>query len=67
MPIYEYRCRHCQHRFDKLVPMGTNDSEVECPVCHERGLQKVVSVFGTKGSDTRSSASTRCAPAPGGG
>ena len=36
MPIYEYRCKNCQHKFDKLVPMSTEDAEIECPACHEK-------------------------------
>ena len=60
MPIYEYRCRECQHRFEKLVPVGTADSGMECPACHQKRVQKVLSVFGTKGSTARPAASSGC-------
>ena len=30
MPIYEYECTECDHRFDKLVKMGAED-----PPCGE--------------------------------
>ena len=67
MPIYEYRCKKCQHKFDKLVPMSTDDSEIECPACHEKLAERVVSLFGTTGSGSRSRSAGSCAPAPGGG
>ena len=68
MPIYEYRCKNCQNKFDKLVPMNTGSSEIECPACHKKQAEKVISLFGTKESDNSSYATAgSCAPAPGGG
>ena len=68
MPIYEYRCANCEHKFDALVPMNTDDSEIECPVCHEKQAEKKVSVIGASGPRVSSFASAgSCAPAPGGG
>ena len=68
MPIYEYHCKKCQHDFDKLVPMNTDNSEIECPVCHEKQAEKVISLFGGTGSGNSSFAPAgACAPAPGGG
>lgn len=42
MPIYEYQCEKCGHRFDKLqrinaVPLN------ECPQCQQPTLKKLVS------------------------
>jgi putative FmdB family regulatory protein len=31
MPIYEFRCRRCDARFEGLVPAGT--VSIECPEC----------------------------------
>lgn len=31
MPIYTFRCHHCEHRFDSLEKAGTQ--EAECPDC----------------------------------
>ena len=66
MPIYEYRCKNCQHRFDKLVSMGTEDAEIECPACHKKEAEKTISLFGAKTSSSQAHASG-CAPAVGGG
>jgi len=41
MPIYEYACQSCSHRFESLV---MNKSEtVKCPACHGKQLQKLIS------------------------
>lgn len=65
MPIYEYRCKRCQHKFDRLVPMGTEDSEIECPACHEKQAERALSLFGTSGSGSRSRSASSCAPTGG--
>lgn len=68
MPIYEYRCKNCQHKFEKLVRMSTPDEEIECPACHTHQVEKVPSLFGAKSAGRASfSSSPSCAPAPGGG
>ena len=33
MPLYEYRCTACDHRFEKIQSFNAPD-EKECPVCH---------------------------------
>lgn len=42
MPIYEYHCPTCSHRFEKLQPM--NSGGADCPVC-EQPARRAVSVF----------------------
>jgi putative FmdB family regulatory protein len=32
MPLYEYRCKSCGHRFEKIQSFSAPD-EKECPVC----------------------------------
>lgn len=41
MPLYEYRCQKCQAEFELLV---RNDDDCECPECHSRQLEKLLSV-----------------------
>lgn len=41
MPLYEYECPDCQHEFEKLV---TTAEPTECPACHGKQLQKLMSV-----------------------
>ena len=42
MPIYEYVCKQCDNRFEKLVRAST---AVECPSCKGTSLEKQFSVF----------------------
>jgi len=65
MPIYEYVCSHCGHRFEKLVRSFAGDQQVHCPRCREDSSQRVVSTFAVGTQGTR--ADLRSAPAPIGG
>ncbi len=42
MPIFEYNCEHCSHKFDKLVV--SLDSQVKCPLC-QGDVKKLMSTF----------------------
>ena len=42
MPIYEYRCKGCDKRFETLVQ---GKQKPECPACGGRKLDKQLSVF----------------------
>ncbi len=63
MPLYEYKCRSCGHRFELLQRMGEGATEVECPRCGERTAEKLLSTFAASVSGSGPSA----APACGGG
>lgn len=41
MPIYEYECGECRHRFETLVRHG--EDPVHCPECHGANLKKLIS------------------------
>lgn len=43
MPIFEYACETCHHKFEKLVLNGKTD--IECPSCQGTNLRKLFSVF----------------------
>ena len=42
MPIFEYVCKDCDQRFEKIVQAST---KVECPSCNGVKLEKQLSVF----------------------
>ncbi len=42
MPLYEYRCRGCGHRFERIVH-GT--AVPDCPSCRARNPEKLISGF----------------------
>lgn len=41
MPLYEYACTKCEHTFEELVRDG---EAVECPQCHTRRVERLLSV-----------------------
>jgi putative FmdB family regulatory protein len=57
MPIYEYRCRECQDRFERLVRGG---DKVVCPRCGCARLDRLFSVFGVKSSGKFIPSSSSC-------
>jgi putative FmdB family regulatory protein len=63
MPIFEYACETCNHRFEKLV-FGSTEG-IRCPSCEGEKLRKLFSVFASVTSD--SSPSYDCMPSFGEG
>ena len=51
MPIYEYQCGYCSHKFEILQKIN-DDPLTLCPKCDESALRKLVSAvaFRLKGS-----------------
>lgn len=45
MPIYEYQCKICNYKFEKLQKI-TDEPLVTCPECSKDGLQKLISPAG---------------------
>ncbi|MGD9732236.1 MAG: zinc ribbon domain-containing protein [Desulfamplus sp.] len=43
MPIYEYKCKKCNNRFEKLV-IGSDIPS--CPSCQSNDLEKLMSACG---------------------
>lgn len=50
MPIYEYRCNTCDHRFERLV---RNDIVPGCPSCESNDLDRLISMPRVKSTSTR--------------
>ncbi|HKD85990.1 MAG TPA: zinc ribbon domain-containing protein [Terriglobales bacterium] len=42
MPIFEYRCESCGHKFEAIL---FGDQSPECPKCHTEKLEKQLSTF----------------------
>jgi putative FmdB family regulatory protein len=55
MPIFEYRCEHCNYTFDRLVL--NQNSQVQCPLCQGE-VKKLMSAFAVQSK-------AAAAPAPG--
>lgn len=53
MPIYEYRCRSCEHSFEALVRGGITPA---CPSCGGKELEQQFSLFAVNSEGTRQAA-----------
>ena len=53
MPIYEYQCEKCKHQFEYLVLPSS--PAAECPSCHHKKLQKMISLCAVSSEGTRQS------------
>ncbi len=56
MPIYEFACRSCGEKFEKLCAMDVDDSTVECPKCSKTGAERLLSNFFSMSSGPESAA-----------
>ena len=45
MPIYEYICKKCNHRFSVLHRSGSKEKDTMCPKCDSDDIKKNFSVF----------------------
>lgn len=59
MPLFEYECRGCGHKFEYLTREGQSPS---CPACHGVELQKLLSVFAAQSSGQSKSFSVPSGP-----
>ena len=56
MPLYEYICKNCDHRFEVLQRMGEGASDLSCPKCGEKQAKKQFSTFASSSHGTASAA-----------
>ena len=54
MPIFEYRCEECGHRFDTFFrrPEEAEEGGVTCSKCDSENVRKLFSVIGLGGSES---------------
>jgi len=56
MPLYEFRCPKCSHKFEQIV--FTTDSEpVQCPKCGVPNPERLLSIFSASGASANRLAS----------
>jgi putative FmdB family regulatory protein len=66
MPLYEYRCRSCDERFEVLQRVGEGAETAVCPACGGHEIDKQLSTFATAAPATGASAQEFSSCAPGG-
>lgn len=45
MPIYEFRCEKCGHRFERWQKMSDSDPD-QCPACKADAVERLISAVG---------------------
>lgn len=62
MPLYEYTCEACGHRFEILQRMGAGSQGVQCPRCGSQEVKRLVSTFASSisGSAPGGSSASSC-------
>lgn len=67
MPLYEYRCRQCDARFEVLQRLGDGAQGLVCPKCESSELSKQFSTFAAASSSEGSPTIGAGAPSCGSG
>jgi len=49
MPLYEYHCRGCENVFEMLRRIKDADSDVACPRCESKDVERQFSTFAAGG------------------
>jgi len=57
MPIFEYRCQSCGHKFEAIL---LGEQSPECPKCHTSKLEQQLSVFAVNKASASSSPAAGC-------
>lgn len=57
MPIYEYACKSCEAKFEKLVRNMSSAETVECPKCGSKQTARSLSVFAVGAAQSKPAAS----------
>jgi putative FmdB family regulatory protein len=48
MPMYEYICEGCDHRFEIMQPLNAKADETVCPRCNTAKSRRLMSAFASK-------------------
>jgi len=57
MPIFEYRCEECGHRFEAIL---FGEQRPECPKCHTARLERQLSTFAVSSKSAASPSAEGC-------
>jgi putative FmdB family regulatory protein len=58
MPLFEYECAQCGHRFEELVTGA--DTAVACPKCGTDEVRRRLSVFAASGGSGSTAGGASC-------
>ncbi|MGK5093290.1 zinc ribbon domain-containing protein [Deltaproteobacteria bacterium TL4] len=52
MPLYEYKCSHCNDVFTELRSSAEMDAPIECPQCGQETQERLLSGFAINSSQS---------------
>jgi putative FmdB family regulatory protein len=53
MPIFEFKCKNCDHVFEEfLFSSNTESATIICPKCGSENADKLMSAFSSSGGST---------------
>lgn len=61
MPVYEYKCEKCNHKYEALVKSDVSATDVSCPACNSTEKRKLFSTFSASVNSDNVSGSDYCA------
>lgn len=62
MPLYEYQCPACGHRFEVLQRLGEGGDGLACPECEQPRPERKLSTFAAASGGASSSSATGAGP-----
>lgn len=48
MPLYEYRCENCAHKFQLMQSIKAREEETSCPECQHNKVRRLMSSFASQ-------------------
>ncbi len=51
MPLFEFVCKDCNEKFEKIV-FSINNETIECPKCKSKNVEKQFSLFSAGASNS---------------
>jgi putative FmdB family regulatory protein len=60
--MYEYVCKKCENRFEKLVKSMSSSEKMACPKCGSKQTNRALSVFAVSSSQAAAAPSGECCP-----
>lgn len=55
MPLYQYKCRHCDESFERRLRMSQSGEPQACPECGSDETRKLLGSFAVGGSSKSAS------------
>ena len=60
MPVYTYACKDCGEKFDLLIGVTSEKSELKCKKCNSKNIERLFSAFSVGGPKEKSSSGQIC-------